>query len=138
MLVSSRRHRKLTPNCVAVPGASVVTCASFAPSVTRQVLAGSSDPVFDDGRDHLAPLERTLSGASLSIISSVATRLVGADPEEHVPNAAKDAIIVAGDSETGVLRVYRNSRVVVGGGGGATAGEKRRNRASVGSGWSGR
>lgn len=120
----------------AVPGASVVTCASFAPSVTREVLAASADPVFDDGRAHLAPLERTLSGASLAAVSSAATRLVGADPEEHVPNAAKDAIIVAGDSETGVLRVYRNSRVV--GGVGATAAEKRRNRVSAGSGWSAR
>ena len=120
---------------VTVPGASVVTCASFAPSVTREVLAASGDPVFDDGRDHLAPLERTLSGASLSAISSVPTRLVGADPEEHVPNAAKDAIIVAADSETGVLRVYRNSRV-----GGAVGGltRKQQNRMSAGSGWSGR
>ena len=116
----------------AVPGASVVTCASFAPSVTREVLATSGDPVFDDGRDHLAPLERTLSGASLSVISSVATRFVGADPEDQEPNAAKDAIIVAADSETGVLRVYRNSRVVGESGKGS---RKQQNRMSTGSGW---
>lgn len=87
----------------------VVTCASFAPSLTREVLAQSADPVFGDGRDHLAPLHQTLSGASLAQLETQSTRFVAAAPDGGLPNAALDAIIVASDSESGVLRVYRNS-----------------------------
>ncbi|SCV74711.1 BQ2448_7740 [Microbotryum intermedium] len=92
--------------------AHIVTCASFAPTLTREVLADSGDPIFGDGHTHLIPLEQTVSGTSLgdesvAHLRSVNTRATAAS----VVNAANDAIIVVADDATGLISVFRNSKI---------------------------
>ncbi|BGP66361.1 hypothetical protein NBRC10512v2_007769 [Rhodotorula toruloides] len=114
--------------------AHIVTAAIFAPTMTRSHLAAAHDPIFDDGHSHFAPLDRTLSGASLGLagVTSRATTiestlaaggltdgevLVPATSREGqvVPGAggAEDAIIVVADAETSTISVFRNSSIPV-------------------------
>ncbi|GEM11318.1 WD repeat protein 44 [Rhodotorula toruloides] len=114
--------------------AHIVTAAIFAPTMTRSHLAAAHDPIFDDGHSHFAPLDRTLSGASLGLtgVTSRATTiestlaagglaagevLVPATSREGqvVPGAGggEDAIIVVADAETSTISVFRNSSIPV-------------------------
>ncbi|SCZ97886.1 BZ3500_MvSof-1268-A1-R1_Chr3-3g06434 [Microbotryum saponariae] len=92
----------------------IVTCASFAPILTREVLSDSGDPIFGDGHTHLIPLEQTVPGTSLgdesvAHLRSVNTRASAAS----VVNAANDAIIVVADDATGLISVFRNSKISI-------------------------
>ncbi|ORY82893.1 hypothetical protein BCR35DRAFT_331266 [Leucosporidium creatinivorum] len=92
--------------------ANIITCASFAPSQTREILAQSADPVFGDGHFHLQPLQATLSGASLfNVETNAANHLVPVNTAfSNTPvTSGEDAIIVVADDETGVISIFRNS-----------------------------
>lgn len=91
--------------------ASIITCASFAPSSTYTHLALSSDPIFSDGHSYLVPLRATLSGATLSAATTasserlfaVRTGIEGGERgggEGGVGNGARDAIVVVADGES--------------------------------------
>lgn len=54
---------------MSVP-AHIVTSAIFAPTMVRMHLMNAGDPIFADGRTHLARLERTLSGNSLDLVGT--------------------------------------------------------------------
>ncbi|BGP58488.1 hypothetical protein JCM8202v2_006157 [Rhodotorula sphaerocarpa] len=117
--------------------AHIVTSAVFAPTRSRMHLSHAGDPIFADGRTHLALLERTLSGNSLDLIGTQ-SRLSGgtdsagpsiqegidlADRNVLVPATSRDgsivsgvdsaehAIIVVADDETGIISVFRNSPI---------------------------
>ncbi|GAA5975698.1 hypothetical protein JCM21900_005554 [Sporobolomyces salmonicolor] len=98
--------------------AHIVTAAIFAPTRTRALLAAAGDPVFSDGHTHLAPLQQTISGASLAEMETRAStaetsegggRMVPATSREF--GGAEDAIVVVADDETGIISVFRNSPV---------------------------
>ncbi|KAM0750005.1 WD40 repeat-like protein [Meredithblackwellia eburnea MCA 4105] len=99
--------------------ANIITCATFAPSQTREVLSRSDDPIFSLGAVHLAPLRETISGAPLSAFPT--TTLESGSPlvpftnsSEHGRqlSAAEDCIIVVADDTTGVISVLRNSNIL--------------------------
>lgn len=100
--------------------ANIITCATFAPTLTRAVLAHSEDPIFSNNHVHLAPLRETLSGVPLSAFpTGASTRLIpvtSADSHTAI-SEAEDSIIVVVDDATGVISVFRNSVVPVDGGG---------------------
>ncbi|CEQ41043.1 SPOSA6832_02722 [Sporobolomyces salmonicolor] len=84
--------------------AHIVTAAIFAPTRTRALLAAAGDPVFSDGHTHLAPLQQTISGASLAEMETRAStaetsegggRMVPATSREF--GGAEDAIVVVAD-----------------------------------------
>lgn len=94
--------------------ANIITCASFAPSLTTEVLSKSADPIFSNAHHHLAPLRETLSGAPLSAFPST----IGGPPLIAVPSVggselspAENCIIVVADDTTGIISVLRNSVV---------------------------
>ncbi|GAA5873033.1 hypothetical protein JCM1840_007304 [Sporobolomyces johnsonii] len=98
--------------------AHIVTAAIFAPTRTRALLASAGDPVFSDGHTHLAPLQQTISGASLAEMETRAStaetsegggRMVPATSREF--GGAEDAIVIVADDETGVISIFRNSPV---------------------------
>ncbi|KAI5479504.1 WD repeat protein 44 [Pseudohyphozyma bogoriensis] len=92
--------------------ANIITCASFAPSQTREVLAHSNDPIFGDGGVHLAPLRETLSGAPLSAFSTATTQMIAVSSNDSMmPSTAEDSIVVVADDTTGVISVLRNSSI---------------------------
>ena len=92
--------------------ANIITCATFAPSQTREILAQSEDPVFSVGSVHLAPLRETLSGAPISAFpTGTSSRYLPATSTESFLSAAEDAIIVVADDTTGVISIFRNSTV---------------------------
>ncbi|BGP43886.1 hypothetical protein JCM10449v2_007943 [Rhodotorula kratochvilovae] len=121
-----RKKHKESPHEYFPMAAHIVTAAVFAPTMTRTHLAAAADPIFADGHTHMAPLERTLSGASLGLVG-VETRnttisslevpgmLVPATSIDGLANAAaggaRDAIIVVADDETGVISIFRNSKI---------------------------
>ncbi|GAA5871441.1 hypothetical protein JCM3774_005601 [Rhodotorula dairenensis] len=116
--------------------AHIVTSAIFAPTMVRMHLLNAGDPIFADGRTHLARLERTLSGNSLDLVGTQSRMSIstsagpsvrnGMDRYDHdvlVPATTRDgsvlpdvssaehAIIVVADDETGVISVFRNSPI---------------------------
>lgn len=92
--------------------ANIITCATFAPSQTREVLAHSEDPIFSVGNVHLAPLRETLSGAPLSAFpTGTSARFLPATSGDSLLSAAEDSIIVVADDTTGVISIFRNSVV---------------------------
>ncbi|BGP20645.1 hypothetical protein JCM10213v2_008808 [Rhodosporidiobolus nylandii] len=92
--------------------AHIVTAAIFAPTTTRSLLAAAGDPVFGDGRTHVAPLAlaQTMSGGTSA--SSAGERLVpvksAADGRLRL-GGAEDAVIVVADDVTGIISIFRNS-----------------------------
>ncbi|KWU45231.1 hypothetical protein RHOSPDRAFT_33176 [Rhodotorula sp. JG-1b] len=116
--------------------AHIVTSAIFAPTMVRMHLMNAGDPIFADGRTHLARLERTLSGNSLDLVGtqsrmsistsagpSVRNGIDRSDRDVLVPATTRDgsllpdvssaehAIIIVADDETGVISVFRNSPI---------------------------
>lgn len=96
--------------------AHIVTAAIFAPTMTRTQLAAAHDPIFDDGHAHFAPLDRTLSGASLGLagVTSRATTIEGslatgglAEGEVLVPATSREGQVVpgAGGAEDAIIVV---------------------------------
>lgn len=105
----ARGGSALTGSLRTVP-AHIVTSAVFAPTRSRMHLSHAGDPIFADGRTHLALLERTLSGNSLDLIGTQ-SRLSGgtdsagpsiqegidlADRNVLVPATSRDGSIVSG------------------------------------------
>ncbi|GAA5982767.1 hypothetical protein JCM10908_006777 [Rhodotorula pacifica] len=113
--------------------AHIVTSAIFAPTMVRMHLTNAGDPIFADGRTHLARLERTMSGHSLDLVgtqsrlsySTSAGRSERDGPDRNVlvpattrdgtgvpgVSSAEDAIIIVADDETGIISVFRNSPI---------------------------
>ena len=109
----------------AVP-AHIVTAAVFAPTSTRTHLTAARDPVFADGHTHMAPLSRTMSGASLGLVGTTTRNttfsyggLGGADVLVPVTSrdgmtapagGALDAILVVADGASSSLSLARARR----------------------------
>jgi hypothetical protein len=64
------RKKTLTNATYSTVPAHIVTSAIFAPTMVRMHLMNAGDPIFADGRTHLARLERTLSGNSLDLVGT--------------------------------------------------------------------
>lgn len=84
--------------------------------MTRSHLAAAHDPIFDDGHSHFAPLDRTLSGASLGLagVTSRATTIESTlaaggltDGEVLVPATSREGQVVpgAGGAEDAIIVV---------------------------------
>ncbi|GAA5895687.1 hypothetical protein JCM8208_005299 [Rhodotorula glutinis] len=123
-----RKRGKESPHEHFPMPAHIVTAAVFAPTSTRTHLTAARDPVFADGHTHMAPLSRTMSGASLGLVGTMTRNTTfsdsglggGADvlvpvtsrDGETVPaGGALDAILVVADDETGIISIFRNSEL---------------------------
>lgn len=95
---------------------SITTCATMAPSGTKSLLSRGGDPIMNSDGDlrarsrSVTSRKETLSrtGSRVSEIAEIYPQdlpLSGRTREETV----NDAIIVAADDSTGVIRIYRNS-----------------------------
>ena len=94
---------------LAVP-AHIVTAAVFAPTSTRTHLTAARDPVFADGHTHMAPLSRTMSGASLGLVGTMTRNTTFSDGglggEVLVPVTSRDGMTVpAGGALDAILVV---------------------------------
>ncbi|KPV73177.1 uncharacterized protein RHOBADRAFT_55388 [Rhodotorula graminis WP1] len=123
-----RKRGKESPHEHFPMPAHIVTAAVFAPTSTRTHLTAARDPVFADGHTHMAPLSRTMSGASLGLVGTTTRNttfsdggLGGADVLVPVTSrdgmtapagGALDAILVVADDETGVISIFRNSELM--------------------------
>lgn len=94
--------------------AHIVTAAVFAPTATRTHLTSAHDPVFADGHTHMAPLSRTVSGASLGLVgvetrTTTFSEAAGSAPGDHevlVPVMSRDGVTVpAGGAADAILVV---------------------------------
>ncbi|GAA5854930.1 hypothetical protein JCM9279_000206, partial [Rhodotorula babjevae] len=124
-----RKRGKESPHEHFPMPAHIVTAAVFAPTSTRTHLTAARDPVFADGHTHMAPLSRTMSGASLGLVGTMTRNttfsdsgLGGGSGEVLVPvtsrdgmtvpaGGALDAILVVADDETGIISIFRNSEL---------------------------
>ncbi|GJN94192.1 hypothetical protein Rhopal_007266-T1 [Rhodotorula paludigena] len=120
-----RKKQKDSPHEHFAMFAHIVTAAVFAPTHSREHLAAANDPIFADGHTHFAPLEQTMSGASLDLVGveshnttcdsiprSVLVPATSRDGKAHpTAGGAQDAILVVADDETGTISVFRNSKL---------------------------
>ena len=106
-----RRGRALHLADIAAE-ANITTCSIFAPSAAREHLIRAGDPILSQTNAPAAPaMEPTRSDSSHSVSSTSSRVNTGLSAEAAMHSSARDAIIVCADDSTGVLRVYRNSRL---------------------------
>ena len=103
----------MPPVCADVAAdANITTCSIFAPSAAREHLIRAGDPILGHTAAAAAPaMEPTRSDSSHSVSSTSSRVNTGLSAEAAMHSSARDAIIVCADDSTGVLRVYRNSRL---------------------------
>ncbi|GAA5967531.1 hypothetical protein JCM3765_007384, partial [Sporobolomyces pararoseus] len=92
--------------------AHIVTAAIFSPSTTRSHLAKSGDPIFGnhDNYPQLDPLPYSNTRSSLGAQSEKSDYNTNRKGSSSSKNA-EDMIIVVADAETGVISVFRNSKI---------------------------